>query len=137
MNTNILINMPNKKIELIYPELSYQIVGAAFKVFNELGYGMSEKYYQRAFAKALEAENIPFKQEYLVHLHYDGQPIGRCFLDFVVADKIVVETKVRQKLGYTHIKQVMNYLKATRFKLAILIYFTSDGVKYRRVLNTA
>ena len=121
--------------KIIYPELSYKILGASFSVFNEIGYGMNEKYYQRVFAKTLENENISFKKEQMVNLMYDGESIGKYFLDFVVDDKIVVELKVRPKLGYIHIRQVMSYLKVTGYKLAILIYFTRDGIKHRRILN--
>ena len=121
--------------KIIYPELSYKILGASFSVFNEIGYGMNEKYYQRVFAKTLENENISFKKEQMVNLMYDGESIGKYFLDFVVDDKIVVELKVRPKLGYIHIRQVMSYLKVTGYKLAILIYFTRDGIKYRRIVN--
>jgi len=121
--------------KIIEPELSYKIIGLAFEVFNDLGYGMSEKYYQRAFAKLLEENKIPFQKEQHIKLLYHEEPIGSYFLDFVIDKKIVVELKIRPRLGYIHIKQVMGYLKSTGHKLAILIYFTRDGVKYRRIIN--
>jgi len=121
--------------KVIYPELSYQIIGASFDVFNELGFGMSEKYYQKAFAKELERRDIQFVREQLVRLDYKGQPMGRYSLDFVVNKEVVVELKVRPRLGYVHIKQTIGYLKTTGHKLAIIIYFTPEGIKYRRVLN--
>ena len=96
---------------------------------------MSEKYYQQAFSKELEKLKLVFEKERMVHVLYDNQILGKYFLDFVVDDKVVVELKVRPRLGYVHIKQVMGYLKTTGHKLAILIYFTKDGVRYRRVLN--
>lgn len=120
---------------IIEPELSYKIIGLAFEVFNDLGYGMSEKYYQRAIAGLLEESKIPFQKEQYVKLLYRDKPIGSYFLDFVIDKKIVVELKIRPRLGYVHIKQVMGYLKSTGYKLAILIYFTRDGVKYRRIIN--
>ncbi len=121
--------------KVIYPELSFRLTGLAFKIFNDIGYGMSEKYYQEAFAVVLEKEHIPFKREQFVRLFYEGKPMGKYFLDFVVDDKIIIELKTRPRLGYVHIKQVMGYLKTLGFKLAILIYFTKDGVKFRRILN--
>lgn len=123
--------------DLIYPELSYKIVGISFKVFNEFGFGLPEKQYQAAFAKALTLENIPFKREEYVSLSYEGEFIGKYYLDFVVDDKIVVELKVKFRFGYVHIKQVMAYLKSTGKKLAIIIYYTHDGVKYKRVVNNS
>ncbi len=68
-------------------------------------------------------------------LAYQDKEIGKYFLDFVVDNKIVIEFKVRPGIGYSHIKQVMSYLKSSGYKLAILIYFTRDGVKYRGVVN--
>ena len=124
-----------KRDDLIYPELSYKLIGTAFKVFNDTGYGMNEKFYQKIFAKKLESENLNFDKEKLIKINYQGEEVGRYFLDFIVDNKIVVELKVRPRFGYVHVKQVMDYLKTTGYKLAILIYFTRDGVKYRRVIN--
>jgi len=124
-----------KRDDLIYPELSYKLIGTAFKVFNDTGYGMNEKFYQKIFAKELESENLNFDKEKLIKINYQGEEVGRYFLDFIVDNKIVVELKVRPRFGYVHVKQVMDYLKTTGYKLAILIYFTRDGVKYRRVIN--
>lgn len=121
--------------KVLFPELSYQLVGCAFDIYNELGYGLPEKTYQKAYAASLEKLNLPYEKEKLVHLTYAGAIIGNLFLDFMVDNKVVVELKVRPRLGYSHIRQVMNYLKSGGYKLAILIYFTKDGVQYRRVLN--
>ena len=67
-------------------------------------------------------------------LTYKDKIIGTYIPDFVVDGKVVAELKVRPKLGYTHIKQVTAYLQHTKLKLGIVIYFTKDGVQYRRVL---
>jgi len=113
--------------EIIYKDLSYKIMGMAFKIFNELNYGMKEKYYQRAFITELETNNIKYEKE--------NQIIGKYFIDLLIDDKIIIELKTRPALGYIHIKQVMEYLNKLNKKLAIIIYFTKDGVKYRRVVN--
>lgn len=121
--------------EVIYPELSYKLIGTAFAVFNSHGFGMSEKFYQKVFAETLTSEGMPFIREKLVQKSYGDEKTVKWYLDFVVDDKIVLELKVKPKLGYVHIKQVLEYLKVTGYKLAILIYFTREGVKYRRILN--
>ena len=124
-----------EKKEIIFPELSYKIIGIAYKVFNLLQYGHQEKYYQRAFELELKKEKIKYEKEKEVALNYDGSKIGKYFLDFLVEGKIIVELKVLSVYRYKNIRQVLEYLKETNKKLAILIYFTQEGVKYRRVIN--
>lgn len=119
----------------IYKDLSREIVGTAFKVYNNIGFGMPEKYVQAAYAEELKALNIKFEREYHLNLKYNDKAITKHFADFRVEDKIIVEIKVRPYLGYVHIKQVQAYLIASGDKLAIILYFTKDGVKFKRVLN--
>ena len=134
INIRMMNEKENEKI--IYPELSYKIIGFAFNVYNEVGFGLQEKYYQRMLMIEFEKKNICYKKEYFVKLKYQDKIIGNYKLDFLVDNKIIVELKVKPKIGYTHVKQVLAYLKATNLKLAIIIYFTKEGVKYRRILNT-
>jgi len=122
--------------EIIYPKLSYEVIGAAFKVFNNLGYGHNEKYYQRAFSEELKIRKLDFEREKEVDLLYLGKKIGKYRLDFIVENKIVAELKVLSDFRQRHIKQVLGYLKQTKLKLAIIIYFTKTGVRYRRVVNS-
>ncbi len=124
------------KTNLLYPELSYQIIGSAFKVLNKLGLGHKEIYYARALAEEFESGNISFEKEKTFHLLYNDKIIGDYRPDFLVDNKIIIELKVRPRIGYVHIKQLLAYLKMTELKLAIIIYFTQDGVKYRRIVNS-
>lgn len=119
----------------IYKDLSRQLVGAAFKVYNNAGFGMPEKYVQAAYAEELKALGLRFEKEYYLKLKYLDKAITKHFADFRVEEKVIVEIKVRSYLGYVHIKQVQAYLIASKDKLAIILYFTKDGVKFRRVLN--
>lgn len=123
---------------IIYPELSYQIVGVAFKVFNNLGYGYQEKYYQRGIALEFDAQKIPYEREKEIKLKYLNQSIGKYFLDFIVKNKIVVEIKVIpyfRPISKTHLRQVLGYLASTNCKLAILIFITQRGVIPYRIVN--
>ena len=127
------------KKELIFPQLSYQIIGAAFSVFNELGWGLPEKDYQRALERELGENRILYKREVYIPISYKGQRLSKYFADFVIEGgegKILLELKVVSKLGYSHARQTLTYLKASGLRLGILIYFTEEGVKYRRVLNS-
>ena len=127
--------MERKLGDLVFREESFEIVGAAFFVFNELGYGLREDYYQKALAREFDGRAIQYEREKIIQVPYKGNSLGNLRIDFLVGGKIAVELKVRHALGYPHIKQVTNYLKAANVKLAIILYFTRDGVKFRRVLN--
>lgn len=122
--------------EIVYPKLSYAIIGLLFRVYNELGYGHQEKHYQRAFKKELEKNKFQYKQEVLSPLIYKDQSIGRYFLDFVIENKIAVELKVANDFYKKHLRQILDYLKTTNLKLGILVIFTKKGLKYKRVANS-
>lgn len=121
--------------KVIYKELSYKIVGILYEVFNELGEGYQEKYYERAVEKCFNEENIKFLRQAPYVLTMRGERIGRYYLDFLVEDKIVLELKKGNYFSKNNINQVKGYLKATGKKLGIIANFTSTGVKVRRILN--
>jgi GxxExxY protein len=78
---------------------------------------------------------ISYIKEKEIKLYYNGQCIGKYFLDFIIEDKIILELKVVPFIQQIHIKQVLEYLRATNKRLAILIYFTNSGVIYKRIVN--
>ncbi len=120
-----------EKDKLIHSDISYQIIGTAFTVYNELGFGHLEKIYQRAFAKELQLQNINFKEQVL----YKGENIGNSFFDFLVEDKVIVELKKSDYFSKKNIDQVVNYLKISDLKLAMLINFSKNGVLHKRLVN--
>ena len=128
------MQIENQKV--IFPELSYQVIGAAFHVFNELGWGLTEKDYQKALAHECTEAKIRFRREVYIPLEYKSVNIGRYFADFIIEDKLLLEIKVVAQLGYAHAKQVLRYLKNAKIKLGILVYITKEGAKYRRILNS-
>lgn len=119
----------------IYKELSHKIVGAAFEVYNTVGFGMPEKYIQAAYAEELKAQGLKFEREFYLSLKYHYKTLTKHYADFKIEEKVIVELKIRPYLGYVHIKQVEAYLISSGCKLAIILYFTKDGVKFRRVLS--
>ena len=121
--------------EIIYKELSYEIMGCAFEVFKKLEFGYREKYYQRALAEEFKKAKIKFKKELPVKLYYDGRIIGRYIIDFLIEDKIIIEIKIAKDFYTKDIKQLLSYLKAQNLKLGILIITTKDGMKFRRIVN--
>ncbi|MEK7482012.1 MAG: GxxExxY protein [Patescibacteria group bacterium] len=121
--------------KVIYPELSYKIIGILFNVWNDVGYGHKENFYQKATALGLKNENIHFNEQVAVRVKYKGKEIGIYFLDFLIENKIVLEIKKREYFSKKDIEQLYAYLKATNLKLGIIAHFTKSGVKFKRVLN--
>lgn len=120
---------------LVFPKESFEIVGAAFRVFNNSGWGLSEKYYQKALSEELDHIGLEYRREVSIPLNYTGKNLGRYFADFIIKNKILLELKVVPRFNYVHCRQVVVYLKSANLRLGILIYFTKEGVKYRRILN--
>lgn len=124
-----------KRSDLVYPELSYEIVGCAYEVFDQLGSGHSEKTYQKAFAVALKSKSVPFKEQVYYVVKFKDEIVGKGFLDFEVDGKVIVELKKNVHFSKAHLEQVLDYLKKSNLKLGILITFSTDGIKYKRIIN--
>ena len=120
---------------IVYPELSYRIIGIIFKIFNQIGYGYQEKHYQRALASELGKQGIKYEREKEIKIKYNDELIGKYYLDFLVEDKMILELKVVSELQKRNLRQTLEYLNTTGLKLAILVNFTPNGVQYRRVIN--
>lgn len=127
--------MPICMEELIYPELSYKIVGCSYSVYNELGSGYIEKYYERALKLEFNKQGIKYQNQIPIKLTYNNKSIGKYIVDFVVENKVLVELKRTNRIFPSHQKQVLNYLQTLNLKLGLLIYFTNNDVKYSRIVN--
>lgn len=130
MKTQIL-----KRKDLIYPELSYQIVGVLFDVWNEVGFGHKEKFYQNAVSIGLKNIKLNFGEQVPMKVYYKNKKIGLYYFDFFIENKIILEIKVRNYFSKKDIEQVYSYLKSNNLKLGIIAHFTRTGVKYKRILN--
>lgn len=122
--------------DLIYPDLSYKIVGLAFEVFKELGEGLREKVYCDAFELLLKREMIPYQREIYHPIEFEGKKIAVNYFDFLVDKKIVLEFKCGSKSYYQAFNQLKNYLKLSDLKLGIILRFSGTGVEARRIVNS-
>jgi len=124
--------------DLIYKDESYEIVGAAMKVFNELGFGYQEKYYYRGLKNIFTELGFKVTEQLLSPLTVSGKPIGRYYLDFLLQKgeaKIIVELKIADGIYVQHIRQVYGYLKANKIRLGIVVVFSKKGVLTKRIVN--
>lgn len=123
------------KGRLLYGNLTYEVIGALYEVYNTLGFGYQEKYYQRAIAQELTKRGLHFNQENFARIKYKNTSIGKYFYDFLIENKLVLELKVGNDLYQENLNQLLGYLKDSGRRLGILVVFTKEGVKYRRVIN--
>ena len=122
---------------IIYKEESYAIRGAIIEVSRELGCGFLERVYQDALELEFRLRNIPYEREKKIQIMYKGKPLGEPYrADFVCYGKIIVELEAVKTLEDTHYAQVLNYLKATKMKLGILVNFHDTFIVPKRIVNT-
>jgi GxxExxY protein len=121
--------------EIIYRELSYQIMQAVFEVHNTLGPGFIENVYEEALAHELALRHISFERQKQVAVRYKDKTVGIHRLDLVIEDKIILELKAVAQLTDTFKQQTLSYIKATDLKLGILINFGCPKVQYIRIVN--
>ena len=126
------------KDEADYPEVSLteKIIKSAFEVFNELGYGLPEKVYQRALAEVLQEKGLSFSREKYGLIKFRNVRIGKYSLDFLVENKVAVELKVRNDIYETDVKQLLTYIKSENLQVGLILAFTKDGVKIKRLINS-
>ncbi len=121
---------------IIYGQESYNIVGAAFAVYNYLGNGFLEAVYQECLEIEFIKRGIPYMREKEIKIYYGDKELKQTYkADFVCYDKIIVELKAVTILEEAHHAQVYNYLHATKMKLGILLNFgCSDGLEHDRIV---
>ena len=110
--------------QVIYKEASYKLMGACFEVYKEKGCGFVEPVYQECLSLELGSQDIPFREQVDLALTYKGQRLKQTFKpDFICFDKIILEIKAVSTLCDQHRAQVHNYLRATGFRLGLLVNF--------------
>lgn len=124
-----------KKGDILYPELSYKIVGVLYSVHNVMGSGFLERYYQKGIASELRKNQINFKEQVKVDLVLNGEVIASGVVDFIIEDKIILEIKQGNSFLKTNIDQLNSYLKMSKLQLGILVNFTSRGLLFKRIVN--
>ena len=123
--------------EIIYKDEAYKIIGACFEVYNEKGCGFLEPVYQECLEIELGLQGIPFTSQQQLELHYKGRLLKQKYIpDFLCYDKIVLEIKAVSALTHEHRAQVHNYLKATGYRLGLLVNFGHyPKLEYERIIR--
>lgn len=121
-------------VELKFKDITEKILGASFEVHKFLGNGFQEVIYQRALAYEMSKSGLRFAREIEQDIYYKdlSEPIGTRRADFVVEGKVLVELKALVQLEDVHYAQTLNYLKAYRLEVGLLINFGSKSLNFKR-----
>lgn len=115
-----------------YEEITHKIIGAAYKVFNALGFGFLESVYKKAMIIELAKGNLRVEAEKPLKVYYDNQVVGDFYTDLFVEDAIIVELKSVKNLAKEHEVQLVNYLNGLKKDIGLLINFGPTGVVVKR-----
>ena len=115
-----------------YSDLTEKIIGCAFKVYNSLGSGFLESVYHKSLNIELEKSGLVTEVQKPIKVYYDQQLVGEFIADIVVNGSIVVELKAIQRLNKTHEVQLVNYLRATKIPVGLLINFGEEKIEVKR-----
>jgi GTP-binding protein LepA len=126
-------NAENKE-EFLYEDLTFKIRGAAFEVKKQLGLGHKENVYQNALEIEFKKRGLNVEKEKGIVISYEGNRVGMYRPDFIIDDKVIVELKALPFIGKKEEKQMWTYLKGSKYKLLLLINFSSEDVYFRRIV---
>jgi GxxExxY protein len=117
-----------------HSEITGQVIKAFYEVYNTLGYGFFERVYENALRIELKQQGVKVVQQSPIKVYYKKQLAGKFYADLLVEKKVIVELKTTEALTQAHEAQLLNYLKATRMPVGLLLNFGLTKPKVKRVL---
>ncbi len=120
--------------DLLYSDLTREIIGAAMEVHSNLGPGFLESVYEAAMAIEFDLRNVTYERQKAIPVMYKGEKAKDFFCDFLVDGKVLVELKALKTTTGVEEAQVLNYLKATGLEVGLLINFGEQSLKYKRLV---
>jgi GxxExxY protein len=122
--------------DILYKEESYKIIGCCMEVHKKLGAGFLESVYSEALEIEFKNADIPFEKEKKLPVLYDNKPMKKYFrADYICYDSIIIELKSSKYLIEADYKQTLNNIKATNYKLGLLINFGTPSLTYKRLVH--
>ena len=127
--------MNTDKQELLLERETHQIIGCAMEVINVLGHGLLEKPYENALVVEFGLRGILFIQQPQFDVIYKGVKVGEYTPDLIAFRKIIVDTKVINKITDHEVGQILNYLKITGLKLGIILNSGRAKLEWKRIIS--
>ena len=118
---------------LIHSELTEQIIGIFYEVYNELGHGFLESVYEQALSIAFAEHEIFFQRQIAVPVWFRGRQVGDFRADLLIENKVIIELKAGRAIESAWEKQLLNYLRATQIEVGLLLNF-GPAPQFRRLV---
>ena len=118
-----------------HSDITEEIIKAAYKVYNTLGFGFLEKVYENALILEMKKSGLNVKKQEPINVFYEDGIIGEYVADIVVAGKVIVEVKAIKNIDEIHEVQLINYLKATKIEVGLLINFGREIEIKRKIFD--
>ena len=125
---------PKNEAAFPHKEITEAIIGSAFEVYNQLGYGFLHRVYQNALQVELVRRDFQVQLEKRINVRYKEVVVGDYDADLIVNDRVIVELKIAPQYDKRDEAQLLNLLKATGFKVGILINFGRSKVEFKRLI---
>ena len=110
-------------MNLIHKDITDKILNAFYTVYSELGYGFLEKIYENALLYELSEAGLKCERQKPIKVYYKDQQVGEYFADIVVENKVILEIKAAESIAKEHEYQLINYLKATKIEIGLVLNF--------------
>jgi GxxExxY protein len=120
---------------MLHSELTEKIIECFYIVYNTLGHGFLEKVYENALVIELQKCGMNVEKQKNIQVHYDDQIVGDYFADILVDNSVILELKACESISKAHEYQLINYLKATRIEVGLLINFGKEPEFKRKVFS--
>ncbi|MFM7183101.1 MAG: GxxExxY protein [Verrucomicrobiales bacterium] len=126
--------MDTNSHELLLKDEVFAVVGCALDVLRELGHGLHEKPYENSMVVEFGRRGIPFQQQPRFPINYKGVHVGEYVPDLITHGQIVIDTKVIDRITSHELGQVMNYLRITGLRVAVILNFKNAKLEWKRVV---
>lgn len=119
----------------LHEDLTKKIIKAFYIVYNKLGYGFAEKIYENSMLIELRKMGISCQKQVPIKVFYEGQEVGNYFADILVEDKVIIELKAVSIIIEEHKAQLLNYLKATKIEIGLILNFGNEPQISRKIFE--
>ena len=120
---------------MLHEKITEKILNAYYKVYNYLGYGFLEKVYENSMVIELQKTGLRVRQQENIKVYYESEVVGDYYTDLLVDDLVIVELKAAEKISEKHEAQLINYLKATKIEVGLLLNFGKEPEFKRKIYH--